>query len=124
MAGRNQQIGVVVSRATARYQRVAPRKMRYVADLIRGKSVAEAQTMLSLVHRPSAVPIVERVLKSAAANSQRPDSDDLLVGRVWVDGGPMAKRWRPRAYGRASMIRKRVSHITIELTSPVEAEEA
>ena len=59
------------------------------------------------------------VLGSAAANSQRPDAENLVVGRIWVDGGPMLKRWRPRAFGRAARIRKRLSHITIELTEPV-----
>jgi large subunit ribosomal protein L22 len=117
-------IGEVVSRATARYQRVSARKMRYVVDLIRGRTVAEAQTTLALLHRPSAVPILERLLKSAAANSQRADSDNLVVGRAWVDGGPMLKRWQPRAYGRANVIRKRLCHVTIELTEPRGAEEA
>jgi large subunit ribosomal protein L22 len=119
MAGNKRIVGPVVARATARYQPVAARKARYVADLIRGQTVAEAQTTLSLVHRPSAVPIVRRLLQSAAANSQRPDSEGLVVGRIWVDGGPMMKRWRPRAYGRAAMIRKRLCHITIELTEEV-----
>jgi len=112
-------VGEEVSRATARFQPVAPRKMRYVADLIRGMTVAEAQTALSLLHRPSAVPIIKRLLGSAAANSQRADSDDLVVGRIWVGGGPTLKRWRARALGRGVTIRKRSSHITIELTGPL-----
>lgn len=118
MAGKKRIVGETVSRATARFQPVGPRKIRYVADLIRGMTVAEAQTALSLLHRPSAVPIVRRLLGSAAANSQRADAESLVVGRVWVDGGPTLTRWRPRAFGRMVSIRKRSSHITIELTAP------
>lgn len=109
----------IVSSASARFQRVSPRKVRQVAELIRGKTVAEAEAVLALTQRPSAAPIVERLLKSAVANSQRADTEELLVGRVWVDGGPVLKRWRPRAYGRAGRIRKRTSHITIQLTETV-----
>jgi len=109
----------IVSSATARFQRVSARKVRFVAELIRGKTVAEAEAVLSLTHRPSAAPMVANLLKSAAANSQRPDSEDLVVGRVWVNCGPVLKRWRPRAYGRAGRIRKRMSHITIQLTEKV-----
>ena len=119
MASKHEVLGGVVSTARARFQRVAPRKVRFVADAIRGQTVAQAQVTLSLIHRPSAGPMIVRLLKSAAANSQRPDADDLVVGRVWVDGGPMMKRFRPRAFGRANRIRKRTSHITIQLTQPV-----
>jgi len=119
MAGKKRIVGEVVSRATARFLPVGPRKIRFVADLIRGMTVAEAQTQLSLIHRPSAVPLLQTLLKSAAANSQRPDSDDLVIGRIWTDGGPMAKRWRPRAYGRPATIRKRTCHVTVELTEPL-----
>lgn len=123
MAGKRRTDTQVVSTASARFQRVSPRKARYVCDLIRGMTVAEAQAALSLIHRPSAVPIIARLLKSAVANSQHPDADELVVGRIWVDGGPMLKRWRPRAFGRAARIRKRMSHITIQLTAPVSREE-
>jgi large subunit ribosomal protein L22 len=119
MAGKKRIVGKTVSTATARFQAMGPRKIRYVADLIRGKTVAEAQTMMSLLHRPSAIPVIVRLLKSAAANSQRADTDDLVIGRIWADGGPMLKRWRPRAFGRANRIRKRMCHVTIELTEPV-----
>ncbi len=119
MAGKKRIVGKVVSKATARYQPMGPQKIRYVADLIRGKTVAEAQVLLSLLHRPSAVPVVNRLLKSAAANSQHSNSDDLVIGRIWAGDGPTLKRWRPRAYGRANRIRKRSCHITIELTEPI-----
>ncbi|MBM3334262.1 50S ribosomal protein L22 [Candidatus Sumerlaeota bacterium] len=123
MAGKKQIVGEVVGKATARFQPVGPRKLRYVADIIRGKTVGEAQTLLGLLHRPSAVPIIKGLLTSAVANSGRGDSDELIVARVWINGGPTIKRWLPRAFGRASRIRKRSSHATIELTAPLGSEE-
>ena len=108
-----------VSRAKAKFVRVSARKVRYVADLIRGKRVGEARVMLQFLHRPSAGPCVQRVLDSAVANVDRnehPDPDELKVGEVFVDVGPIIKRFRPRAMGRACRIRKRMSHLTIRLT--------
>jgi large subunit ribosomal protein L22 len=119
MAAKREEIGEVVSSATARFQRVGPRKVRFVIDMIRGMTVGQAQTALQLIHRPSAAPMLVRLLKSAAANSERSDAENLIVGRVWANGGPMMKRWRPRAFGRGARIRKRLSHITIQLTRPV-----
>jgi large subunit ribosomal protein L22 len=119
MAGQREEVGEVVSSATARFQRVGPRKVRFVADMIRGMTVSQAHTALQLIHRPSAAPMVERLLKSAASNSERHDAENLVIGRIWVNGGPMMKRWRPRAFGRGARIRKRSSHITIQLTEPV-----
>ncbi len=119
MAGKKRIVGEMVGRASARFQPMGPRKIRYVADLIRGKTVAEAQVILSLLHRPSAVPVVKRLLTSAVANCNHPDADSLVIGRIWADGGPTLKRWRPRAFGRANRIRKRSCHIHIELTEPV-----
>jgi large subunit ribosomal protein L22 len=119
MAGKKRIVGKLVSTATARFQPMGPRKARYVADLIRGMTVAEAQTKLSLIHRPSAVPLLKGLLSAAAANSERTDSDDLVIGRIWADDGPTLKRWRPRPFGRAARIRKRSCHVTIELTEPL-----
>jgi large subunit ribosomal protein L22 len=119
MAGKKRIVGEVVSKATARFQPMGPRKIRFVADLIRGMTVAEAQTKLSLIHRPSAVPLLKGLLGAAAANSGRSDSENLVIGRIWANDGPMMKRWRPRAFGRAGRIRKRSCHVTIELTEPV-----
>jgi len=123
MAGKQQIVGKVVGKATARFQPVGPRKLRYVADMIRGKTVGEAQALLGLLHRPSAVPIVKGLLSSAVANSGRGDGEDLVIAHIWVDGGPTIKRWLPRAFGRASRIRKRSCHATIELTEPLGSEE-
>jgi len=119
MAGKKRIVGELVSKATARFQPMGPRKIRFVADLIRGMTVAEAQTKLSLIHRPSAVPLLKGLLSAAAANSGHTNSDGLIIGRIWADGGPTQKRWRPRAFGRAGRIRKRSCHVTIELTEPV-----
>jgi len=123
MASKKQIVGEVVGKATARFQPVGPRKLRYVADMIRGKTVGEAQALLGLLHRPSAVPIIKGLLSSAVANSGRGDAEELVIGHIWVNGGPTLKRWLPRAFGRASRIRKRSCHVTIELTGPAGGEE-
>ncbi len=109
-----------VSVAILRNTRVAERKARFVVDMIRGKSVPEAMAILKHVNRPSAAPQVERLLKSAVSQvpkAKQADAEALRVGLVWVDKGPMMKRWRPRAMGRAVHIRKRMCHVTLVLTA-------
>jgi large subunit ribosomal protein L22 len=105
------------AKAVARYIRIAPRKVRLVVDLIRGKQVGEALAILK--HTPKAAsPVVEKLLKSAIANAEHNyemDPNKLVVGKVFVDQGPTLKRFRPRAMGRASRIHKRTSHITVVL---------
>jgi large subunit ribosomal protein L22 len=106
-------------RAQAKYVHVSARKARLVTDLIRGRSVPEARTILAFSKRAVAED-VEKVLRSAVANAEsRPDlhwnGDDLVVATAYVDEGPTLKRFRPRARGRASAIRKRMCHITVEL---------
>ena len=101
--------------ATARYVRISPRKAGDVARLIRGKKVAEAKAILSLCPR-AAARIVAKVLDSAVANAENNhdlSAEDLYVVRAYVNCGPTLKRFRPRAMGRASRIRKRTSHITV-----------
>jgi large subunit ribosomal protein L22 len=103
------------ARAVAKFVRIAPRKARQVIDLIRGKQVKDAQTILKFVPRFSAE-IIGKVLKSAVANAennQKLNPDQLIVSEAYVDQGPTMKRFMPRAQGRASMIHKRTSHITI-----------
>jgi large subunit ribosomal protein L22 len=107
-------------RAQAKYVHSSARKARLVTDLIRGRSVPEARTVLAFSQRAVAKD-VEKVLRSAVANAEsRPDlhwnGDDLVVATVYVDEGPTLKRFRPRARGRASAIHKRMCHITVELT--------
>ena len=103
------------AKAIARTVRIAPRKVRLVVDLIRGKQIGEAVAILR--HTPKAAsPVVEKVLKSAVANADHNyelDINNLVVSEVFVDEGPTLKRFRPRAQGRASAINKRTSHITI-----------
>jgi large subunit ribosomal protein L22 len=108
-------------KATAKYVRIAPRKARLVADEIRGKSYPEASSFLTFTNKRAAK-IVGDVLKSAAANAEHnadADADELRIKAVKVDEGPTIKRYRARAMGRATMIRKRTSHITVELEGPV-----
>ena len=107
----------MVSSASLKSLRVAPRKVRLVADLIRGKQVEEALNILLFTDKKSAKPL-EKLLRSAVANADQKggvDVDNLYVGAVMVDGGPTMKRFRPRAMGRAAPILKRTSHITIGL---------
>jgi large subunit ribosomal protein L22 len=108
--------------ARARFVRVPPRKARQIADLIRGKTVNQALSVLLTVPR-KASKILEKTLDSAVANAvlasedTRLDPDTLIVSDVSVDQGPIILRWRPRARGRATRIRHRTSHITIKLAS-------
>ncbi len=108
----------VISRSETYYVHCAPRKMALVAKLIRNKPVVEALEALQFTHRPSAVPYVERTLRSAIANAENltPEPMALVVGEVLVEGAPMMKRIRPASMGRAVRIRKRLSHIKIKLT--------
>ena len=106
-------------KAVARYIRVSPRKVRLVVDTIRGKSVAEALATLNYTPK-AAARRVRKILKSAVANAENNHKvdqvEEMRVARVYVDGGPTLKRFRPRAMGRAARILKRTSHITIVLS--------
>ena len=106
-------------RAQARWVHTSARKARLVTDLIRGRSVPEARTILAFSQRAVAHD-VEKVLRSAVANAEsRPDlhwqGDDLVIVAAFADEGPTLKRWRARARGRVSRINKRTCHITVEL---------
>jgi ribosomal protein L22 len=109
---------VPVVRASARFVRVAPRKARLVADQVRGLSVPEAQTLLDFSPRGPARDIA-RLIASAAANAEANHElvgDDLQVAEINVDEGPVLKRWRARARGRATRVDKRTSHVSVALT--------
>ena len=106
-------------RAQAKWVHSSARKARLVTDLIRGRSVPEARTILAFSQRAVAKDI-EKVLRSAVANAEsRPDlhwnGDDLIILTAYADEGPTLKRWRARARGRVARIRKRTCHITLEL---------
>ena len=107
----------VVARAQARYIRVSPRKMRLVIDLIRGENVSRAMSILASINkRPKKY--VQKALKSAMSNArQNPDIkvNELFISRITADGGPTLKRFRAAAMGRATMIRHRMAHLTVEL---------
>ena len=114
-------------RAQARWVHSSARKARLVTDLIRGRSVPEARTILAFSNRAVARD-VEKVLNSAIANAEsRPDlhwnGDELLVATAYADEGPTLKRGRPRARGRYARIMKRTCHITVELVQPEAAPE-
>ena len=105
--------------AVARFVRVSPTKSRRVIDLVRGKSVAEALDILRWAPQAASEPVA-KVIASAAANAQNNDGLDpatLVVATIYADGGPPAKRIRPRAQGRAFRIRRRTSHITVIVES-------
>ncbi|HEX8647772.1 MAG TPA: 50S ribosomal protein L22 [Thermoleophilaceae bacterium] len=109
-------------RAKARYVRTAPRKARLVIDHIRGKPVEQARALLLTTPRAASRDVL-KLLDSAIANAENNHelvADELVVGRAYVDEGPTLKRYRPRALGRATRIRKRTSHMTIELTNQIE----
>lgn len=99
------------------YLRVAPRKVRVVADAIRGLNVNKAIEVLEFAHKRSA-PILTKMLRSAVANADQKktiDVDNLYVKHISVDQGPTLKRFMPRAMGRASEIRKKTSHVNLVL---------
>lgn len=111
------------AKATARYVRVSARKARLVVDLVRGKSVADAEAILKFTPR-AAAEIVGKVVHSAAANAEKNlkiKPETLFVSEAYVNEGPTLKRMRPRAMGRASRINKRTSHITIVVKQREEA---
>ena len=111
--------GDLIVRARSKYVRSAPRKARLVMGHIRGKQVEQARAILN--HAPRAVSTdILKLLNSAVANAESAyelGPDELRVKRAFVDEGPTIKRYRPRALGRATPIKKRTSHMTIELTT-------
>jgi len=103
------------AKAIIRYQRMSPRKTRIVANMIRGKDVDEAMAILRFQQRKAAR-VLRKLLVSAIANAHTNhnlDADKLVVKEVLVDGGPIIKRWMPRAMGRANRMNRRTTHVTI-----------
>ncbi|MGH2993028.1 MAG: 50S ribosomal protein L22 [Solirubrobacterales bacterium] len=110
-----------VVRASARYLRTSPRKVRLVADQVRGLPIDDARALLQFSPRGAARDVA-KLLDSAAANAENNHelvADDLRIAEIYVDEGPTLRRWRPRARGRATKIDRRTSHLTLALT-PVE----
>lgn len=99
------------------YSRISARKLRLLADVIRGKDVSSALRILKLTPKKGAR-ILEGVLKSAIANAEQKhgvDLDVIYIQKLLVDQGPVMQRWRPRAQGRATPVRKKMSHISMTL---------
>lgn len=113
-------------KAQVKFIRTSPRRARLVADLIRGLDVEEAARQLQFMSK-SAAGLILKLLNSAianAVNNEKLQKDNLYVKKITVDGGPVLKRWQPRAFGRATPIRKRSSHIMIILGERVESQKA
>jgi large subunit ribosomal protein L22 len=113
-------------KAVAKWVHTSPRKARLVVEHIRGRSVPEARTVLAFTQRAAARQ-VEKVLSSAVANAEANHNlvgDELVVAAAYVDEGPVMKRWRARARGRAARIHKPTCHITVKLVQVEPAPEA
>lgn len=105
------------SKAILKYARVTPRKVRRITDLVKGKKAGDAMTDLKFLPHKGAQ-IVSKVLKSAIANAEQKkvaDPESMKIKTILIDQGPTMKRMKPRAMGRADIIRKRTSHITLVL---------
>jgi large subunit ribosomal protein L22 len=103
--------------AKLKYLKTGPRKVRLVVDMIRGKKVLKAIELLTMLQKKVALPLL-KFFKSAVANAKHNyslEAENLRVAKITVDGGPVLKRWTPRARGRATMIRKRTSHVELVL---------
>ena len=104
-------------KAVARYVRIPPQKVRLIMDEVRGKKVEEAIRMLTFSPQKGAH-LLRKLINSAVANAEANkelDVDTLFIKRIFADQGPMMKRFLPRAMGRATRIRKRMSHLTVIL---------
>ena len=110
--------------ATLKYLKASPQKVRLVADLIRGKKVDEALSILRFTKKSSAKDL-EKLLRSAVANAENTekgvDSDDLVVSKIYVNEGPREKRVQPAPMGRAYRIQKRKAHVTVHVSDEVKA---
>jgi ribosomal protein L22 len=115
--------GAPVVRASARYVRSSPRKVRLVADQVRGLPIEDARALLRFSPKAAARD-VGKLIDSAAANAENNHdlvADDMRIAEIYVDAGPTLRRWRARARGRATKIDRRTSHLSVALT-PIEEE--
>lgn len=110
------------AKAVAKFVRISPRKVRQVINIVRGKNVQEAFAILRFMPKAAAREVL-KVLKSAVANAEHNyemDTQSLYISKIFVDQGPTMKRYNPRAMGRADLIRKRTSHITVVVSEKKE----
>ena len=108
----------MISQAKLHYLKISPRKVRLVVNLIRGKKVENAQNILRFTQKRASLPLLKllnQALSSAVNNNSRVDKNNIFITKIFVNGGPVAKRRFPRAKGKSDIIRKRTSHITIIL---------
>lgn len=113
-------------KAQLRNLRIAPRKVRLVVNVIRGMSIDDAEAQLQFLQKRSAVPVL-KLIRSAVANAEhnhKLNRSDLYIKTIEVNDGSTLKRWKPRAMGRATMIRKRSSHINVVLDVTAQAKQA
>lgn len=108
---------VMVARAESKYIRKSPFKMRKVIELIKGENVKKAEVILKALNKKAACSVIEKVLKSAAAGAKNKgyEENKLFISKIVVNPGPALKRYRSASFGRAVVIRKRTSHIIVEL---------
>lgn len=117
---------VLIARALGKNQWASARKVRRVADLVRGKSVGDALNILHFSPSAASTP-VEKTVRSAMANllerqeAQRLAEEDVVISKITVDGGMMLKKWRPRAMGRAYRVRRRTCHVSVEVSAETES---
>ena len=112
------------AKAVEKFIRISPRKLRYVADAIRAKRVDDAVDLLTFTTKKAAL-IIRKAVQSAAANAtenHKMNEDELVVEKIFINEGPILKRFRPRARGRATKIRKRTSHLTVIVSDGREEE--
>jgi large subunit ribosomal protein L22 len=112
------------AKAVEKYVRMSPRKIRYVVDMIKSKTIEDAVDILSLTPKKAAT-IVKKAIQSAVANAtenHKMKEEDLFISKILVNEGPTLKRFRPRARGRATRIRKRTSHLSVYVSNGKEEE--
>lgn len=112
------------ARAVEKYIRMSPRKIRYVVDMIKSKSIDDAIDILSFTPRAAAI-VVKKAIKSAVTNAtenHKMKEEDLFISRILVDEGPTLKRFKPRARGRANRIKKRTAHVSVFVSDGKEKE--
>jgi large subunit ribosomal protein L22 len=112
------------TKAVERYLRMSPRKIRYVVDMIKSKSIEDAIDILSLTPKAAAI-VVKKAIQSAVANAtenHKMKEEDLFISRILVNEGPTLKRFKPRARGRATRIRKRSAHLSVYVSNGKEEE--
>ncbi|MGC9337447.1 MAG: 50S ribosomal protein L22 [Candidatus Cloacimonadia bacterium] len=105
--------------ARIKYQRGSAKKVRLVADLIRGKNVLEAKQILAFSRRKAGrilMKVINAAIANAANKARKIEPDKLVVSRIFVDEGPTLKRYRPRAMGRADLLRRRTFHVTMAVS--------